>query len=125
MITTEKDDKQNLQISDRQILVKRLKIIYNDSECSALQFTDITANQDLRKEKERSRMLEILNATVHHEMLSPLKSNVILSKRLLKETTLGNQKVKDMIKTLYVSSELLLHHSSDLLDFRIIKNGDF
>ena len=125
MITTEKDDKQNLQISDRQILVKRLKIIYNDSECSALQFTDITANQNLRKEKERSRMLEMLNATVHHEMLSPLKSNVILSKRLLKETTLGNQKVKDMIKTLYVSSELLLHHSSDLLDFRIIKNGDF
>ena len=125
MITTEKDDKQNLQISDRQILVKRLKIIYNDSECSALQFTDITANQNLRKEKERSKMLEMLNATVHHEMLSPLKSNVILSKRLLKETTLGNQKVKDMIKTLYVSSELLLHHSSDLLDFRIIKNGDF
>ena len=120
MITTEKDDKQNLRVSDRQILVKRLKIIYNDSECSALQFTDITANQNLRKEKERSKMLEMLNATVHHEMLSPLKSNVLLSKRLLKETTLDNQKVKEMIKTLSVSSELLLHHSNDLLDYRII-----
>ena len=70
-------------------------------------------------------MLKLLNATVHHEMLSPLKSNVILSKQLLRETTFEKEKVRDMIKTLSVSSELLLHHSNDLLDYRIIKNGGF
>ena len=70
-------------------------------------------------------MLQFLNATVHHEMLSPLKSNVILTKRLLNDTMFENKKVKDMIKILSVSSELLLHHSNDLLDYRIIKNGSF
>ena len=70
-------------------------------------------------------MLKLLNATVHHEMLSPLKSNVILSKRLLTQTKFANENVRDMVKTLCVSSELLLHHSNDLLDYRIIKNGGF
>ena len=102
-----------------------MNIIYNDSECKALQFTDITANQKFRREQEKRRMLQFLNATVHHEMLSPLKSNVILTKRLLNDTMFENKKVKDMIKILSVSSELLLHHSNDLLDYRIIKNGSF
>lgn len=70
-------------------------------------------------------MLKLLNATVHHEMLSPLKSNVILSKRLLTQAKFANENVRDMVKTLSVSSELLLHHSNDLLDYRIIKNGGF
>ena len=125
MITVKKDDNQIVQIQDRQILVKRLNIIYNDSECKALRFTDITANQKFRKEQEKRRMLQFLNVTVHHEMLSPLKSNVILTKRLLNDTMFENKKVKDIIKILSVSSELLLHHSNDLLDYRIIKNGSF
>ena len=70
-------------------------------------------------------MLKLHNATVHHEMLSPLKSNVILSKRLLTQTKFTNENVRDMVKTLCVSSELLLHHSNDLLDYRIIKNDGF
>ena len=37
MITAKKNDKEQVvQIQDRQILVKRLNIMYNDSECKAL-----------------------------------------------------------------------------------------
>ena len=32
----------------------------------------------------------MLNATVHHEMLSPLKTNVILAERLLKDPIFSN-----------------------------------
>ena len=70
-------------------------------------------------------MLKMLNATIHHEMLSPLKSNVILSKRLLDETDLNQQRVKQMIRTLSVSSELLLHHCNDLLDYHMMGKGCF
>ena len=90
MIIVKKDNKQVVQIQDRQLLVKRMNIIYNDSECKALQFTDITANQKFRKEQEKRKMFQLLNATVHHEMLSPLKSNVILTKRLLNDTMFEN-----------------------------------
>ena len=70
-------------------------------------------------------MLKMLNAAIHHEMLSPLKSNVILSKRLLDETDLNLKKVRQIIKTLSVSSELLLHHCNDLLDYHMIGKGFF
>ena len=56
MIIVKKDNKQVVQIQDRQLLVKRMNIIYNDSECKALQFTDITVNQKFKKEQEKRKM---------------------------------------------------------------------
>ena len=50
-----------------------------------LQFTDIGVENKLKKEQEKNNMLKMLNATVHHEMLSPLKTNVILANRLLQD----------------------------------------
>jgi len=70
-------------------------------------------------------MLQMLNTTVHHEMLSPLKSNVILTKRLVKEFKFEDNRLKKLIETLEISSQLLLHHSYDLLDFHIFENGGF
>ena len=100
-------------------------MIYKDSKCITLQFTDLTANIKLKREQQRSKMLQMLNATVHHEMLSPLKSNVILTKRLVKEFKFEDKRLKKLIKTLEISSQLLLHHSYDLLDFHIFENGGF
>ena len=70
-------------------------------------------------------MLQMLYATVHHEMLSPLKSNIMLSKRLLEDGMINQQRAYDMIKTISISSQLLLHHSNDLLDYNIIEKGGF
>ena len=67
----------------------------------------------------------MINATVHHEMLSPLKSNIMLSKRLLEEEMIKQQRANNMIKTISVSSQLLLHHSNDLLDYHVIGKGAF
>ena len=54
---------------------------------------DITISQRLKQEQEKSRLLQILNTTVHHEMLSPLKANVLLTEKILTNLT-GTQDPK-------------------------------
>ena len=63
------------------------------------------------------------NTSIHHEMMGPLKANVLLSERLMR--VLENPEDKKMLKIIFVSSQLLLHHASDLLDQRVIDNGNF
>ena len=70
-------------------------------------------------------MLKMLNAYVHHEMLAPLKSNVIISRRLIEDSSLNALRAKGMLQTLLVSSQLQLYHCNDLLDYHIIENGSF
>ena len=69
--------------SDKSFIVKRGKLTFNDSECQLLNFTDITMYRRLKKEEETNRFLKTLNASVHHEMIGPLKVNVELCERLI------------------------------------------
>ena len=62
-----------------------MNITFNNKECQVLNFTDITTQKRLKLEEEKSRMLTILNTTVHHEMLGPLTANVDLSERLIRD----------------------------------------
>ena len=66
----------------------------------------------------------MLNASVHHEMLGPLKSNVLFAQKLIKGLKHGSRK-KVMAQNIYISSQLLLLHANDLLDHKIIENGGF
>ena len=68
-------------------------------------------------------MLKTLNASVHHEMLAPLKANIDISRRLFRE--LKSKKLKSMAQTLSISSNMLFLHAQDLLDQRIIEHGGF
>ena len=69
------------------------------------------------------KQLKTINMSVHHEMIGPLKANVNLSKRLMKN--IEDPEMKKMLSAIFVSCQLLLLHSSDLLDRRIIKYGGF
>ena len=75
------------------------------------------------QEKDKMKLLQTLNATVHHEMMSPLKANVKLSKDL--RNKLINPRHKKMADLIYSSSSLILLHASDLLDQRVIEKGYF
>ena len=67
-----------------------------------------------------------MNTQVHHEMLTPLKSNTILLEQLLKDMVDKRfVKQREILQTIYVSSKLLLMHTNDLLDQKIIQNGRF
>ena len=65
----------------------------------------------------------MLNASVHHEMLAPLKANLEIAMRLLK--SLKREDRKQMARTIIISSQILMLHANDLLDIRIIENGSF
>ena len=64
---------------DKMLLVQRINmdISYHNSECQVLYFTDISDTKQLKMEQEKTKMLKTINTLVHHEMLSPLKSNVL------------------------------------------------
>ena len=105
-------------------MLRRMNISFNESECQVINFTDITAQKNLIHEQAKSKMLSMLNTSVHHEMLGPLKTNVILTDHLCKELK-KDPRLLEMAKTVNVSSRLVLLHANDLLDQRIIQNNAF
>ena len=57
-------------------------------------------------------------------MITPLKSNVEISERLVRFMK-NFPHEKKMAQTLLISSQMLLLHANDLLDQRIIENNGF
>ena len=86
----------------RSLIVQRMDLAFNDTDCQVINFTDITTYEKLKREEETSRLLKTLNASVHHEMLGPLKVNVDISKRLIR--LIPNQETKQMIQTILMAS---------------------
>ena len=66
------------------ISVKRMSVTFDDIECQMLNFTNITTFHKLKQEEQKRKLLQALNASVHHEMLSPLSTNVMIANRLQK-----------------------------------------
>ena len=66
----------------------------------------------------------MLNMSVHHEMLAPLKANVDIAERLIKHLV-KHPAQKKMAETILISSQLVMLHANDMLDQRIIDNGNF
>lgn len=64
-----------------------------------------------------------MNTSIHHELLSPLSTNVIIAKALLKK--IQHEEEQKMVQLILTSSNLALFHANDLLDYNIIKTGFF
>ena len=119
---------QNNQLSDtrkneRILCVKRIDLIFDNYNCQVISFIDISPYAWLRHQKEQNNVLQVLNTTVHHEMLSPLRANIEISQLLYQ--SMKNLRMKKMAQILNVSSKLLLSHAQDLLDQQIIENNRF
>ena len=98
-------------------------MIYNNTNCQVLNFLDMTSYYSLERSKEKYRLMKLLNTTVHHEMIAPLKAQEDISRCLYEN--LKSSENQRMAKILNVSSKMLLLHTQDLLDWRIIENGSF
>ena len=62
-------------------------------------------------------MLSMLNTTIHHEMLGPLKTHVDFAEMFIAHFMKTRElRLQDMAQTLYVSSKMLLLHANDMLD---------
>ena len=83
-----------------------------------LNFSDITMYVRFKREEEKNRLLSTLNTSVHHEMLGPLKINIDIVKRLIKQLKKmeKSQKLQEMASVVLISSRQILLHANDLLD---------
>ena len=88
-----------------------------------LTFTDTTIEKRLEMQENKNRLLTMLNASMHHEILTPLKVTVQIAERL--KTLEDVTQLPEMAQIVSVSSKLVLFHANDLLDHRIIQNGSF
>ena len=70
-----------------------------------------------------SHMLSTLNASIHHELMTPLRVNVEMASQLLH--CVEDPELIEMARIMHVNSKLVLLHANDLLDHRIIQNGKF
>ena len=64
-----------------------------------------------------------MTASMHHEIMTPLKVNIALAENL--STLLDVTDLKEMAQMISVSSKLILFHANDMLDHRIIEHGGF
>ena len=78
-------DKKEGEPNQITILVHRIDLNFNDTECQVLNFTDVTMFQRLEKEKETTKLLKTLTASVSHEMIAPLNSTIEIAEMLLQQ----------------------------------------
>ena len=105
------------------IFVRSMQVNFAQRQCLLLNFSDITSYKKLEQEQEKTRLLYMLNTMTHHEMLAPLNAQMDISKSLFENST--SYKNKKMAQLLNLSSHMLMLHTQDLLDQRIIEYGSF
>ena len=101
-----------------------MNFTFNDEKCVMISFTDISTFQQLKHEQEMNNLLKTLNASVHHEMLVPLKVNVEMAHRLLKSLKKFPVERK-LCENILISSNIVLLHANDFLDQTLIERGVF
>ena len=112
------------ELNSKTLITKRTDLTIDDKECRVINFTDISAYKMLEQQQETNKLLKALNASVHHEMLAPLKCNVDLCKILIKKLQNNKQELQ-MVKVVLISSQMVMLHANDMLDQRIIEEGCF
>ena len=101
-----------------------MELIFDNVECSVINFTDITRYKKLKQQEEINNLLKTLNASVHHEMAVPLKVNVELSQRLV-QCLVDQPQLQNYAETVHHSSALVLLHCQDFMDQQLIEKGVF
>ena len=127
MIDTNKehsDEKSTEAAAQKTIIVKRMDYMFQEKECQIINITDLTAYIKLQKEESTNRLLKTLNASVHHEMLTPVKTMIEISERLVKKLSKFPQE-KRMVETMLLSSQFIMMHAHDFLDQQLIEHGNF
>ena len=64
---------------NKMLLVNKINVVFDDEECLLLNLTDYTAFHKFKIEEEKSRLLQTLNTSIYHELLSPLNANVVIA----------------------------------------------
>ena len=110
----ETDVESEGEFHDLTLIVKRTKLRFNDKECIVLNFQDITTYKKLKYEEDKGKLLSTLCSSVHHEMISPLKSIVSITVHLIRK--LQDRVQRELAQLIFITSRQILLHANDLLD---------
>ena len=62
-------------------------MVFSGTECELFSFKDVTANEQLSKEKALNNMQKTLNASISHDMLNTIGINIEVAQMLLEKIT--------------------------------------
>ena len=94
-----------------------MKILFEGKESELLTFIDMTVHKRLQTQEIKNELLVTLNASMHHEIVTPIKVNIEMAERLMELQDLS--RLREMAKIVCISSKLQLFHANDLLDWRV------
>ena len=109
---------QKEQEKERVLIVKRKDLTFDKKKCQLINFSDMSTYVWLKQEQENTRLLTMLNTTVHHEMLAPLEVTNQVADYLV--TKIEEQKDKKLVEAIKVSNRMMQLNIQDLLDNRLI-----
>ena len=113
-----------LAVNPKTIIVNRMNLLYSEEDCVVINFTDISTFQKLKVQEENVNLLKTLNASVHHEMVVPLKVNIEMAERL-KSSLSKFPFERRLCESILISSNMVLLHANDFLDQTLIEKGIF
>ena len=61
-----------------------MEIVFDDRESQLLTLTDITIHRKLELQENKNHILTMMNANMHHEIVTPLKVNINVAEKLSK-----------------------------------------
>ena len=103
--------------------VVRYPITFRNQDSYLVIFKDTTAKTKLNTEREKTKRLRRLNASVQYEMVTTLGYNIDLAEILCEKLT---QRVyRPQLKLIMVASKMVLMQAQDLLDQYFIEHGAF
>ena len=76
------DNRERQAKSDRLVIVTHMKMDFDGKESQLLTFNDMTVYKRLQVEENKNRQLKSLNASMQHEILTPLKINLQVAEGL-------------------------------------------
>ena len=110
---------------DHEIVsLHQISIQYDNVPCSMILFRNWSNNFKFQFQKNQSQLMEMMTATVSHEMRTPI--NAILTQlESLQIMLIGQPQILQMTNIIKNSAQLLLYLVNDMLDVYLIKNGKF
>ena len=101
-----------------------MSLNFNEKESTVINFTDVSDFYQLKQKEDANNLLKTLIASVHHEMVVPLKVNVEMAERLSIKLTDFPSELK-LVENILIASNIVLMHAHDFIDQRLIEKGSF
>jgi light-regulated signal transduction histidine kinase (bacteriophytochrome) len=112
--TNESSGEDEHSKTDRYFIFRSLRLIFDGKECNMVSIRDVTLFKDLRDTQNKNQYLNMLTATVTHELMSPINCIITFSKTIY--STLPNDIVKHSSKKIFDCATLMKMHVRSLLD---------